>query len=427
MKTKPSIQLLKKTKQPREAACIITFLALFEDFYASNLIDLWMSHVKPPALDYKLCKQLCLGTIQRKLTLEFVSKNLASDKKLKLKRIEKTILYLSLFQKLYLEKIPLYAITSEGKKLIRLFASEHFSRFFSACLHKADLSTLSNMKNSSRIKDMSLLYSFPEEFIKQLINKYGETQTQTILLSLNSPAKTHVRYRLKNQALKNYPPIIEKPFWTFEIPEANKPSDFLNKNFYIQNATTVDLTTSLASHITLPPAAILDLCAAPGGKSFILHDLFPSSELYMNDIDEHKLSIIKENLKRLEIDAHTTEGLAQDFPIGKLFDLVVLDVPCSNSGVLNKRPEARWRFTDPQNLLSLKQLQQQILQHATQLVSSNGYILFMTCSILEGENEQAVKALLKECSNFKLLEQKTLLPNEQGLDGGFAALIQKQA
>lgn len=426
MKNKPSVHLLKKSKQAREAACIIIFLALFEDFYASNLIDLWMIHTKPSALNYKLCKQLCLGTIQRKLTLEFISKNLASDKKLKLKRIEKAILYLSLFQKLYLEKIPLYAITSEGKKLIKLFANEHFTRFFSACIHKADLSTLSNFENSSKVKDMSLLYSFPEELIQQLLNKYGEAQTRTILLNLNIPAKTHIRYRLKDQALKNFPAIIEKPFWTFEIPEGSKPSDFLNKDFYIQNATTVDLTLSLASQIKTPPSSILDLCAAPGGKSFILHDLFSPTELYMNDVDEYKLSIIEENLKRLEINAYTSEGLAQHFPLGKLFDLVVLDVPCSNSGVLNRRPEARWRFTDPQNLLSLKQLQQQILQHATQLVSPNGYLLFMTCSIIDEENEQTVKLFLKNYSNFKLLQQKTLLPNEQGFDGGFAALIQKQ-
>ncbi|SCA58787.1 Uncharacterized protein AB751O23_AO_00180 [Chlamydiales bacterium SCGC AB-751-O23] len=425
MKIKVTLSQLDQAKNLREAACVIIYLSLYENFYASNLLERWKNKVHPTIRDYRLCQQICLGTIQRKLTFDFLAKKQSSKNRLKLKRAEKVILYLSLFQKLFLEKVPLYAIASEGKRLISLFASSHFQSFFEACLHQVNPETFEALSNSKDSAGLSAYFSLPPVFIQTMLNNHGEEQAKDIFNVLNQAGKTHIRYRKKNKELEFSSIDTTSPFFVFEKPYERNIVEFLSSDFYIQNATTIELTTSLCSLIPSKPQNLLDLCAAPGGKSFLIKDLYESIDLYMNDLDDHKTSIIKENLERLKLDAVLSQSPAQHFPLGKQFDLVLLDVPCSNTGVLHKRPEARWRLEDPQNLLDLKKQQKQILQHASQLVKPEGHLIFMTCSLLPSENEQQVRGFLKEHPNYKLLKQKTLLPSSQGFDGGFGALMKK--
>jgi 16S rRNA (cytosine967-C5)-methyltransferase len=200
------------------------------------------------------------------------------------------------------------------------------------------------------------------------------------------------------------------------------PSIAASENYYIQNATPTLLFKALAENAK-PTKNILDLCACPGGKLLLAHDTFPEASLYANDLTERKIRTLKENIEKYHLDVKTECGPGESYPAGRLFDLIIVDAPCSNSGVLNKRPEARWRLT-PENTKQLAHIQKALLRHALTLLNDGGEVWYMTCSILNDENERLIKAVCEEC-NAEMRMMKTILPDAKGLDGGFAAAIKK--
>lgn len=215
------------------------------------------------------------------------------------------------------------------------------------------------------------------------------------ILSLgNLPAKTFARKRPGFEMVKIAPEKVGETA--------------LSSHYYLMNKTPAALIHALAQRIS-PPQAILDLCSSPGGKLLALHDLFPAADLYANDVTEQKLIRLRENIAKYHLKVHVTQGPAQDYPETLKFDLVVLDVPCSNTGVFAKHPEARFRTTD------LVPLQQELLIKAKRLVSPNGHIFFLTCSVLKKERPTVPPS-------FEL----QILPDDEGSDGGYGAILNNE-
>lgn len=213
---------------------------------------------------------------------------------------------------------------------------------------------------------------------------------EDVYKAMNQPARLFVRDRLEKKFL-----------------EVDKLDPYLESDrYYIQNPTPFHLIESLIEHIS-PPKSILDLCANPGGKTIALSEFFPNAEFYVNDVKEGRE--MKENFERLGIKAHFTQGDALNYPEDRTFDLVILDAPCSNSGVLNKRPEARHRLNQ-ESVETLHKLQIKLLEKAQKLGRT---VAYMTCSILEEENNLPI-----EPSYSKLV-----LPDSKGFDGGYLGII----
>jgi len=189
-------------------------------------------------------------------------------------------------------------------------------------------------------------------------------------------------------------------------------------DYYIQNATPVQLFEFLAKG-SFDPKRILDLCAAPGGKLLLAHDCFPNASLFANDVSEEKIKRLTENIAKYGLSAKVSCGPGEAFQSDQPFDLVVLDVPCSNTGVLNKRPEARWRLS-PTGVRQLTEKAKMLIEKASSLISKNGRIWYMTCSILQEENQELI-AQAEKLFNLKKTHEKLILPTAEGLDGGYAA------
>lgn len=221
-----------------------------------------------------------------------------------------------------------------------------------------------------------------------------------------------------------YPDILQKQNWPEEVYEVmNEPAQLFVRDrkekkflkidrldeylkddrYYVQNPTPFKLIEHLASSI-VAPKTVLDLCANPGGKTIALQEFFPNAEYFVNDLKE--LGDLKNNFERLHIKAHYREGDALTYPEDRLFDLVVIDVPCSNTGVLHKRPEARHRLTEGK-LIELRGLQIQLLEKAKRLGKQ---VAYMTCSILDDENLTGKN-------------KHIIYPDIEGLDGGFLGLF----
>jgi 16S rRNA (cytosine967-C5)-methyltransferase len=168
----------------------------------------------------------------------------------------------------------------------------------------------------------------------------------------------------------------------------------------------------------------LDLCAAPGGKTVAIAR--SGAHVVACDVDERRLERVRENLLRTGL-AEQVELLVSDGATAvaeRTFDAVLVDAPCSNTGVLAARPEARWRFS-PSEHRSLAELQARLLRAAADRVRAGGRLIWSTCSLEPRENAAQVRALLAERSDFTLERSHELLPDptEARVDGGFAARL----
>jgi 16S rRNA (cytosine967-C5)-methyltransferase len=191
---------------------------------------------------------------------------------------------------------------------------------------------------------------------------------------------------------------------------------------YIQNATPSLLMHTLNEHAPIPKR-ILDLCASPGGKLLLAHDLYPHASLHANDVSSQKLERLKENIIKYNLKAALSCGLGEKISSQELFDLIIIDAPCSNTGVLNKRPEARWRVAE-NTMKETTDLQFELLKHAETLLAPKGELWYLTCSILPEENEKMMNRI-SQATHLKPRVMKTMLPTHTGWDGGFGCALVK--
>ncbi len=367
-----------------------------------------------------LAKEIFYGSLRLFFRLEYILKSFSKKNP---SLTVKIILIQAIYQHYYLTRVPSYAIVNETVNLAKNLGEKHSLGYINALLRR-----LPKIFEFPCDLSWNILFSFTQFFIDLLIQDYGKDQAKEILAILNEHPKDIVARERIGQTFLDYEQLVhERIFRVYSIKKdvsLEKLSN--NSQIYIQNPTQVVLMEELIQKID--PCSIkkiLDLCSAPGGKTILLSEVLKDAQFFANDINEDKASILKENFQKYDILGRVkfSHFPAQEFPLNETFDLVICDVPCSNSGVLHKRAEARFRIL-PQNLKELHELQLSIVKRAFDLLKPEGQIWYLTCSILKKENEELLE---KVCSlvPLKITFVKTILPNKKGWDGGFAAILKK--
>lgn len=390
----------------REAAYLAVWHSFKDGRFASDLLSEWQSAADPSARDFNFAQEIAYGTIRMGLALDCLAKQLAARHALPAKLKEKVLLRTALYQFYYMDKVPLYAIADEMVALARKYCHGGFVGYLNALLRNLAKVPVS-LPGGDGVEDLSTRLSYPPFFVKALMEDYGLSQAKVIMEAGNIAPPLMARSRKQPDLVKIIPPE--------EIASLSQSRDY-----YIQNITPVHFIANLCSRGFIP-RRVLDLCASPGGKLIALHDHFPKARLYANDVTEEKVNRLRENLGKYGIEANLTCGRGEDYPSREMFDLIIIDAPCSNSGVLNKRPEARWRLFQ-ESLSALEKTQLALIQKASALLEPGGEIWYMTCSILKAENEGVAG---KACAAFGLRAgfQIAATPNKEGWDGGYACVL----
>ena len=174
-----------------------------------------------------------------------------------------------------------------------------------------------------------------------------------------------------------------------------------------------------------PGETILDLCAAPGGKTtFIAQQMDNTGKIIAQDISSDRLKLIRENCARLGVMNVEAVPNSSFIILHSSFDRILVDAPCSNTGVMRRRVDLRWRIT-PEEILRLQKTQLDLLRQAATKLKPGGVLVYSTCSLEPEENSEVVKGFLSEHKNFKLESERELLPFADNVDGAFVARLKK--
>lgn len=267
---------------------------------------------------------------------------------------------------------------------------------------------------------------FPDKLKKRWNKQFGQEKTKEIIEScgVNPPLCFRVR-GISDPPAGSEPIDLHRNFrfYYHEQPKMVLESElFKAGKCYIQDPAT-GCSVGLCGELP-EDARILDTCAAPGGKTVMLCDKYPDAEIIAADKSEKRLTQMHENFRRLGVKVKTicADALNPGFE-KESFDLVFVDAPCTNTGVMRRRPDAAWRFSG-NRLEDTAKLQRKILNSLAPLVKKGGILLYSTCSIEAEEDVLQVERFLQEHPDFKLEDSQLLLPDFMH-DGAFAARLRK--
>jgi 16S rRNA (cytosine967-C5)-methyltransferase len=206
--------------------------------------------------------------------------------------------------------------------------------------------------------------------------------------------------------LQSHPPLVEC-------------ESFQEGLFYVQDPSTLLAVTTLDPQ---PGETILDLCAAPGGKTgFIAQMMGNRGKIIAHDAQPERLKLVEENCRRLGV---TCAEIVRDLGALNEVDRILIDAPCSNTGVLRRRVDLRWRVKLTE-IGRLRKAQGALLKEGAARLKAGGVLVYSTCSLEPEENEEVVKAFLAAHSEFKLESERQLVPFSENVDGAFVARLRK--
>ncbi len=280
---------------------------------------------------------------------------------------------------------------------------------------------------------LAVAFSHPEFLVRRWIKTMGKAKTEALCQWNQQPAETFVRLnRLHEDADEKLSaiagltphPTAEDFFLTTSVPrEALKAG-----HCYAQDPSTAVAPGMLAPR---PGETVLDACAAPGGKTAILAQaMCGEGRLVACDSSPARLTRLRENLTRLRV--HNAQVMQHDFlsqdppPFDDLlFDRILLDVPCSNTGVMRRRIDVRWRLQE-EEFAELARTQRGIVESALRYLKPGGSVVYSTCSIDPEENQQVVKAVLADHPELEMIESRLVFPPKDQMDGAYAARLVKK-
>jgi 16S rRNA (cytosine967-C5)-methyltransferase len=406
---------------------------------SEELLNRMLEHSGLGQSDRALVRELVAGTLKYQRQCDFIIARFYRHDYSKAATALKHILRLGVYQLLHLDRIPRSAAVNESVKLARKYKGEHLAKLVNALLRNIASATIDLEGLTSAMPEherLSILFSFPEWLTARWIASYGRETALTMLEHSNRPPATGYRInslKTNPETLFAMPALADAR----RVEAAGLDRFFFSKQFAllepllkegvvsVQNPTQ-GLACLLAS--PEPGSTVFDMCAAPGGKSTFMAELMQNrGRIIALDRSPSKVARIASNAQALGITIiEPCEGDALTFDPECTPDTILLDAPCTGTGVLGRRAELRWRTT-AEKLLELTELQKNMLDRAAGLLRAGGILVYSTCSVEPEENELQAKAFLQRNPCFIMETSLLTLPgSSEGFDGGFAVLFRKQ-
>lgn len=293
---------------------------------------------------------------------------------------------------------------------------------------------------------LSVKYSYNKDIVDMWLRMYGFEKTEMLMKAGNQAPPLTIRVnRLKTSLDDLKVKLEEKGFHAEKIKTGNAEYDeilsemalnvygkgIISSDFYKTGMFSVQDISSMLMVSALGPQAgetIIDLCAAPGGKSLCAAEMTGDrAEIISCDVYEHKIELIKKAAERVgasSVNACVNDALIVNERFVGTADRVIVDAPCSGLGVVRRRPEIKLHTT-LENIKDLADIQLKILENAASYLKKNGVLVYSTCTISEYENDRVVDMFLKKYKNFSVVCKKQLFPDTDSSDGFYFTVLQR--
>jgi 16S rRNA (cytosine967-C5)-methyltransferase len=426
-------------KNPRQIAARILGQRKAGGEFTENLLDRALAGARLSSADRGLCQEIVYGVVRWQAALDWLIARKTGGREQRPGL--QNLLRLGLYQIFWLDRIPDHAAVHETVELAKHGGFDQQAGFVNAILrgYLRETDATRQLLADLKATDAATGFSHPEWLVEKWRKRFGEEKMRQLLDWNNTPPKTFARVNsLKTDAGK----LVEK--WreenvdydfvrrdwldenlVFELkshPSLNSLASFRDGWFYVQDPGTLLAARELGAQ---PGETILDLCAAPGGKTTFLAQLMRNEgKIVACDISEARSKLIRENCKRLGVTCVEPVLLSALGSRPSTLDRILVDAPCSNTGVMRRRVDLRWRIS-PEEISRLRQTQLDLLKLAAMKLKPGGVLIYSTCSLEPEENSEVVKEFLREHADFKLESERELLPFADNVDGAYVAALVK--
>ena len=399
---------------------IVLEMLLTETVYSHMIVyDVLNKYNYLPQQEKSFIKRLYEGTLERQIELDYVLDQYSKVKTNKMKKVIRAIMRISVYQILYMDAVPDAAACNEAVKLAQKKGFSSLKGFVNGVLR-----SIVRNKNNLSYDSLSVKYSMPDWIVNLWTEQLGASKTETILAGLLEAHLVTIRFReipnqtkiTKEMAVNAVRKTLTTQSGTMEqhgyVPFVYKVSgtdDLTKLPYYQDGAFVVQDISSILAVMALgieeyvkqmdiqdskKTVHVLDLCAAPGGKSMFVADILEQCNvnytILSRDISAEKTCRMLENFERCglhHMTIETADALEEDEQLVGTADIVIADVPCSGLGVIGKKRDIKYKIT-PEMIEEITILQKQILAVAVRYLKPGGRLLFSTCTINQNENEK---------------------------------------
>ncbi len=378
--------------------------------------------------DRAFISRVVLGSVERKITLDYIIDQFSKVKTSKLKPIIRNILRMSIYQMIYMDGSKDFATCNEAVKLASKRGFASLKGFVNGVLRNI-ARNVDNIEYPTREKDpvlyLAVKYSVPEwiivkwlavydfETVEKIIQAQYMERPLTIRCNQDKITTEELVQELQSQGITvKISPYLDYALEISGYDYLDKIEAFQKGLFFIQ-----DVSSMLVGEIANPQkdAYIIDVCAAPGGKSLHLAQLLKETgKIEARDLSEPKVEMIQDNIDRLEfknIQAVKMDARILDQESIEKADIVIADLPCSGLGIINKKPDIKYQVS-LEKCVDLVLLQREILSIAQQYVKPGGTLIYSTCTVNQEENYENREWFLKQFPAFQPSGFKQILPSE---------------
>ncbi len=436
-------------KTPRQCAFDILLKIHKNSAYSNIALDSELENQELNGVDRAFVSALVYGTLERAITIDYQIEQYLTQPITKLKSQVLTALRMGAYQILFMDKIPHSAAVNESVKLVKNTGCSFASGLVNAVLRKiSDKGVV--LPDKKGLYYYSIKYSCPKWLIKKWKDSYGEENAIGIAKASLGAVETVIRVntlkttvnelyeRLATEGISCKKADFDENALVLEKPGSLKALKAYNDGLFHVQDTASQLCCKAVQ--AKEGETVLDICSAPGGKSFTLSQYMKNrGKIISCDIYEGRLSLIESGAKRLGIEIIDTllnDGSVHNDSI-PMADKILCDVPCGGLGVIRRKPEIR--FKDCAEVDKLSEIQYSILTTSAGYLKKGGVLVYSTCSLNSEENEDVITRFLNENSEFEsvkvLPEVKrygedtdylTLMPHIHGSDGFFVCAIRRR-
>jgi 16S rRNA (cytosine967-C5)-methyltransferase len=407
--------------------------------WLENLLEteLAQNHLTPP--DRALVQELCFGVVRWQAALDWLIARKTAGRTQNI--VLQVLLRLGLYQLFWLDRIPDHAAVHESVQLAQELGFGPKSGFINALLRGCLREREPLERELAALKDREphLGFSHPQWLCTRWEQRWGREKLRALLDWNNTPPPVFIRVNTLRTTAGKLAQLFETegvlftpkafdwapPDSVFELrshPSLVSLPSFQQGFFYVQDPSTLLAVQSLNPQ---PGESVLDLCAAPGGKATFIADLMQDrGTVRAQDADSERLKLIRENCDRLGVTCVKIDEADVLSKSGSLerFDRILVDAPCSNTGVMRRRVDLRWRIQLAE-IERLSRVQLELLGQAVALLKPGGTLVYSTCSLEPEENGAVVQEFLAGRKEFHLESERALIPFTDAVDGAYVAKL----